>query len=123
MQGFKSTFGNKTVSNQSLFLILFSHLSTINVATLKRLLLRKVQGSERERERGGGWGISWDLFTLAQMITFFFGVMGVDCNTESVTTRWSWSAVVKAAVDADRRGAHMLSQHWILEDYSHLQGP
>lgn len=30
---------------------------------------------------------------------------------------------MKAAVDADGRGAHMLSQHWILEDYSHCKGP
>lgn len=42
------------------------------------------------------------------MITFFSGGRREDCNTESVTGRCSWSAVVRAAVDADR-GLHICS--------------
>lgn len=74
--------------------------------TRPTLTLKRVSELERrEREGGGsfpGSYLLWDRWLL------FFGGRRVDCNIESVTGRCSWSAVVKAVVDADR-GWHICS--------------
>lgn len=63
-------------------------------------------GARKKRKGRGGHFLGVIYFETDDY--FFSGGRRVDCNIESVTGRCSWSAVVKAVVDADR-GWHICS--------------
>ena len=75
---------------------------------LNETLILKGTSALDGRRGGEEGGISCELFTLSQMISFFLGGRSMDCNIESITGRCSPGAFRNAAVEVDG-AAHVCS--------------